>query len=83
MHPTLKPYNLILRDPTGVDPLTYTPPPHSQYIHPLSRVPTSVDLLTYTLSLLFSSPTDTVRGRGCVEFMVDSPLPGNTNLTST
>ena len=45
-------------------------PPHSQYIQPLSRVPTGVDLPTYTLPLLFSFPTNTVRGRGCVEFVV-------------
>jgi hypothetical protein len=39
-------YSLTLRYPTGVDLPTYTP--HSQYIHPLSRVPTGVDLPIYT-----------------------------------
>jgi len=68
-HPTHSPYHLILRDPTSVNLLTYTPP-HSQYIQSLSRVPTGVDLPTYILSLLFSFPTNTVGGRGCVEFMV-------------
>ena len=47
---------------------SHTPPTHSQYIQPLSRVPTGVLLPTYTLPLLFSLPTNTVRGRGCVEF---------------
>jgi len=42
----------------------HTPPPHSQYIQPLSRVPTGVDLPTYILPFLFSLPTNTVRGRG-------------------
>lgn len=55
-------YSLTLRYPTGVDLPTYTP--HSQYIHPLSRVPTGVDLPTYILPFLFSIPTHTVRGRG-------------------
>jgi len=44
-------------------------PPPLKNIQPLSRVPTGVDLPTYTLCLLFSF-TNTVRGCGCVEFVV-------------
>ena len=70
-HPQIHTVLLSATQPASISPHT-PPPPHSQYIQPLSRVPTGIDLPTYLLPFLFSLPTITVRGRGvrglCVIF---------------